>query len=182
MLCGGHHCDRRELRYGSTASFNSSIARLVTASSDSRSANFLRAATSSALSLLVIQGTRVKRCRPREFGCGVRFVYMTAVVIIVIVVIAVAVVAGAVVVMRRRAAVEAEAGRRQAQEHRDQARAGHLEAERQESEADELTARAKREQLAAEQQRIEAAGKRVDADGLNARADAVDPDVPDDGS
>jgi hypothetical protein len=46
-----------------TASFNSSFARLVTASSVSRSANFLRAATSSALSLLVIPGTRVERCR-----------------------------------------------------------------------------------------------------------------------
>jgi hypothetical protein len=64
MLFGGHHCDRRELRFGSTASFNSSFARLVTASAVSSSANFLRAATSSALSLVVIPGTRVKRCRP----------------------------------------------------------------------------------------------------------------------
>ena len=51
-------------RFGSTASVNSSFGRLVTASSVFRSANFLRAATSSALSLLVIPGTRVKRCRP----------------------------------------------------------------------------------------------------------------------
>jgi predicted ArsR family transcriptional regulator len=70
----------------------------------------------------------------------------------------------------------------QAQEHRDQAEAGRLEAERQESEAEELAARAKREQLEAEQRRTDAAGRRAEADDLSARADAVDPDLRDNGS
>ena len=47
VLFGGDHSDRREPPFGSTASFNNSFARRVTASSASNSAIRLRAATSS---------------------------------------------------------------------------------------------------------------------------------------